>query len=68
MGSEDNKQYVCIREKQVNKHEVDIAELKARADFKDMRIDEIKSDMEEMNNKLDTISQSLSDLQRQSER
>ena len=68
MESEDSRKYVCIREKQVNKHEVDIAELKARADFKDMRIDEIKSDMEEMNNKLDTISQSLSDLQRQSER
>ena len=61
-------EYVCIREKQVNKHEVDIAELKARADFKDVRIDELKESIGHMDEKLDKIDEALTDLQRQSER
>lgn len=61
-------EYICIREKQVNKHETDIAELKARADFKDVRISELKTDMEKMDKKLDKIDQCLSDLKLQSER
>lgn len=60
--------YVCIRERQVNKHEVDIAELKTRADFKDIRIDELKQGVKEVNGKLDKIDESLTELQRQSER
>ena len=66
--STKKEEYVCIREKQVNKHEVDIAELKARADFKDQRIDELKKSMDEMDKKLDKIDHNLGELQRQSER
>ena len=60
--------YICIREKQVNKHETDIAELKARADFKDVRIEEIKTEMEKIDKKIDKIDESLNQLKLQSER
>lgn len=60
--------YTCIREKQVNQHEVDIAELKTRVEYKHERIDELKKGMEEMNKKLDKIDHCLSELQLQSER
>lgn len=66
--SEKKPAYVCVREKQVNKHEVDIAELKARADFKDLRIDELKESIADMDQKLDKINDALTDIQRQSER
>lgn len=68
MPNEKKPAYVCIREKQVNKHEVDIAELKARADFKDLRIDELKESIDDMDKKLDEINFTLTDIQRQSER
>ena len=60
--------YNGIRENQVNQHEVDIAELKTRIEFKHERIDELKKGMEEMNKKLDKIDHCLSELQLQSER
>lgn len=59
--------YICIREKQVNKHETDIAELKARADFKDLRIDEVKEDIEKISNKLDAVDEKLDKWQHKSE-
>lgn len=59
---------VCIRDKQVNKHEVDIAELKTRIDYKHQRIDELKSSIDEMDKKLDKIDHCLSELKLQSER
>lgn len=67
-NQEKKPAYVCVREKQVNKHEVDIAELKARADFKDLRIDELRESIDDMDKKLDKIDHALSDIQRQSER
>lgn len=68
MSDKKKNPYVCIREKQVNKHEVDIAELKARADFKDIRIDELKESMDKVDAKLDKIDYSIAELQRKSER
>ena len=61
-------EYKCLRENQVNKHEVDIAELKTRVDYKHERIDELKKSMEEMDKKLDKIDHCLSELKLQSER
>lgn len=60
-------EYICIREKQVNKHETDIAELKARADFKDLRIGEVKDDIEKISNKLDAVDEKLDKWQHKSE-
>lgn len=68
MESNDKPQYVCIREKQVNKHEVDIAELKTRVEYKQQRLDEMKESIDKLDAKLDKIDHSLSELQRQSER
>lgn len=68
MGSENEKPYVCIREKQVNKHEVDIAELKTRVDYKHQIIDEMKDSIDKLDQKLDKIDHCLSELKLQSER
>lgn len=62
------KEYVCIREKQVNKHEVDIAELKTRIDYKHQRLDEMKESIDRLDSKLDKIDHCLSNLKIQSER
>ena len=59
--------YICIREKQVNKHETDIAGLKLRADFKEEQIKEIKKDIKEVSDKLDTVGEKLDNWQHQSE-
>lgn len=60
-------EYICIREKQVNKHETDIRELKVRADFKEEQIKELKSDIKEVSEKLDNVSEKLDSWQHQSE-
>lgn len=60
--------YRCTKESQITQNEIDIVELKARADFKDMRIDELKDGMKKLNEKLDKINESLNDLTRKSEK
>ena len=59
-------EYVCIREKQINKHETAITELNARADFKEQRITDLHDNMEKMDKKLDNIQKQLQDLKMQS--
>lgn len=68
MAKTEEPAYICIREKQINKHEVDIAELKTRVEYKHQRIDELKEQIEEMDKKLDKIDHCLSELKIQSER
>ena len=46
MAKTEEPAYICIREKQINKHEVDIAELKTRVEYKHQRIDELKEQIE----------------------
>ena len=55
-------EYVCIREKQINKHSDEITELKARADFKEKRIDEISVKMQKINDKLDILDTKITDM------
>lgn len=65
MESSERK-YTCIREKQLTKHENDIVELKAMADFKNLRIDELAVSVKEMDKKLDKITESIQELKYQS--
>lgn len=65
-AEESNTKYVCIREKQINKHDSAIAELNARADFKEQRISDLHDNMEKMDKKLDNIQNQLQDLKMQS--
>lgn len=60
-------EYTCIREKQVNRHENDITELKIRADFKEQQIQEIKKDIKEVSDKIDGVTEKLDQWQHQSE-
>ena len=60
--------YICIREKQVNKHETDIAELKTKADFRNVQIAELKIEIDKIDKKLDKIDECLNQLKLQSER
>lgn len=59
-------EYQCIKEDQLVKQEVDIAELKTRVDYKHQRIDELKQKIEEMDKKLDKIDGCLSKLEMES--
>lgn len=66
MVHEEQKKYVCIREKQIGKHETEITELKVRADYKEQMIEELKDSMHDMDDKLDKITESIDDLKLQS--
>lgn len=63
MAVEENTKHLCVREKQLNKHESDITELKARANFKDQRIEELSIGMRDINTKLDSIKDDIQQLQ-----
>lgn len=65
--SPQKTEYICIREKQVNKHETDIRELKVRANFKEEQIREIKKDIQKVSKKLDTVNEKLDEWQHKSE-
>lgn len=58
--------YTCLREKQLTKHENDIVELKAMADFKNLRINELTTSVKDMDKKLDKITESIQELKLQS--
>ena len=77
MASEEDKKYVCIREKQIGKHESDITALKVRADYKEHKIEELTLNMhdidkkfdekmDDMDKKLDSITSSIEELKLQS--
>lgn len=66
MTAKAQDKYVCIREKQINKHSDDIVELKARADFKDQRIDELNKNIHDIDTKLDGITTAINELKLQS--
>ncbi len=61
-------EYQCIRESQINHHEVDIAELKTRIEYKHQRLDEMKESIDRLDHKLDKIDHCLSEMKLQSER
>ena len=67
-SKESLPQYVCIHEKQVNQHEVDIAELKTRVEYKHQIIEDMKNTIDKLDAKLDKINDSLGELKLQSER
>lgn len=66
MVHDENKKYTCVREKQLGKHETEIAELKVRANYKEQMIEELKDSMHDMDDKLDKITDSIEDLKIQS--
>ena len=68
MSAQKKPNYVCIREEQVNKLQIDVAELKTRVDYKHQRIDELKISIETLDKKLDKIDECLNHLKLQSER
>lgn len=59
-------EYTCIKDDTIQNISRKTAELEARADYKDKRIDEINHNMEIMNNKLDQVLNSFNDLKLQS--
>lgn len=46
-------------EEQIQENSREIAELKARADYKDKRIDELKKDMHEIKQSIDTLTRTV---------
>lgn len=66
MVHKEEKKYVCVREEQIAKHDKEITELKVRADFKEQMIQELKDSMNDMDDKLDKITDSIESLKLQS--
>lgn len=62
----DSKKYTCIREKQLSNHETEIATLKERSRYKEEKLNELNHNMEKMDKKLDTITESIENLKLQS--
>lgn len=60
------QEYVCIKDNTIQNISRKTAELEARADYKDKRIDEMNHNMELMNNKLDQVLSSFNDLKLES--
>lgn len=71
------KQYTCIHEEQIGRHESDITKLKVRADYKEEKIEKLSIEMHdmdlkldermhEMDGKLDKITESIESLKLQS--
>ena len=57
-----NQDYTCIHEEQIQGQSRKIAELEARADFKDKRIDELNIKMDKMEDKIDAINKNVNQL------
>ena len=55
-------EYVCIEKQQLAEHKADITALKARADYKELRIEELNDKIEKIDTKLDNISESMNQL------
>ena len=55
-------------ENTLQRHEIELVELKTRIDYKHERIDELKNKIEAIDKKLDKIDHCLSELKLQSER
>lgn len=58
--------HICIKDNTIQNISRKTAELEARADYKDKRIDEMNHNMELMNNKLDKVLKSFTDLKLES--
>ena len=56
----------CIHEEQLQEQSQKVAQLEARANYKDKRIEQIISDQKRMEDKIDNISEAVKQLQLQS--
>jgi len=66
MKMSDDASYVCVESEKLSNHSRKIAELETRANYKDKRIDELYSKMEDIDSKLDKIADNVHFLQIQS--
>lgn len=55
-------EYICIHEEQIQGISRKTAELEARADYKEKRIDELNNKINEMDKKLDVLIQGFNDF------
>lgn len=65
MGDEQ-RTYTCIRDEQIQNHSRLIEGLKARADYKDKKLDEFNDKMDKMEIKIDKLADSVNTLVLQS--
>ena len=59
-------EYVCIKDDQLQNQSRKIAELEARANYKDERIEQIIQDQKRMEDKIDDLTEAVSQLKYQS--
>lgn len=58
--------YICIKDEQLQGQSRKIAELEARANYKDERIEQIIKDQKRMEDKIDDLTEAVSQLKYQS--
>lgn len=51
--------YVCIENEKLTRHSEDIAELKTRAEFKELRLEKLDEKIDDMDKKLDDLNDKL---------
>lgn len=56
-----NEQPCTQHEEQIQRNARKIAELETRADYKDKRIDELKSDMKDLKDSIDSLDKTIND-------
>ena len=61
-------EYVCIEKDQLSNQSRKIAELEARADYKEKRIDELNDKITDMDKKLDILVQGFNDFKMDSKK
>ena len=58
----NDTEYVCIEQQQLSKHSEELTELKARAEFKERRLDDLNNEIQKIDKKLDSLDNKLTDL------
>ena len=57
-----SKDYKCIHEELLQDHSLQIKGLESRADYKEQTINELKTDMKDLNDKMDKISEDINNF------
>lgn len=62
MMATEPAEYICIEKDQLGQHTADITELKARAEFKEKRIDDLSKQLTNMDTKLDQLNDTINNF------
>ena len=62
MMATDSAEHICMEKDQLSQHTTEITELKARAEFKEKRIDDLSKQLTNMDTKLDQLNDTINNF------